>query len=209
MTYHSIAPIHTEKLSNDSQKMYAEPKHGLGGNSKYIVRPSKILWVSGVHDVVFSSEKYYEDDVMTFMTGRPLDHQDAKVIHFRSTKGIHAETNPHVCVNVPPRINNGTAPCPSFSMNGNKCEADFMKGGSMHERTEVNHILAGYPISAQAENFYNDAKCYAERYPELKRGLCMNGDTKFCDAKKLWEHYNETKTTEKRIFGCQDSVKMS
>jgi Glycosyltransferase family 92 len=202
MTYHNIAPIRTEKLSNDSQMMYAEPARSTSGNQKYIVRPSEVPFIKGVHSVGMF------DEVVAFMTGRTLDHQDARVMHYRGGVGIHADTSSVACALVPPRINNGTTPCQGFLRNGNVCKDNFMEGDCMHEPTEVNSILAGYPISAQAEHFYNEAVCYAERYPDLKQVYCMYDDTRFCHAEELWKHYNETSPTEKRIFGCQqDSAK--
>jgi hypothetical protein len=194
--------VATEKLPNDRNAIYAEPTRGLDGNQKYIVRPSEIPFVTGVHEVG-------HDEQVAFMTGRTMDHQDARVMHFRVSKGLHADTDPIRCKHVPPRINNGTAPCPSFIYDGNKCQENFMDGEAVYELTEVNRILSGFPISAQTEHFYNEAVCYAERYPELKQRFCINGDTNFCNTERLWRHYDkkENPTTEERTYGCQDSVK--
>ena len=47
----------------------------------------------------------------------------------------------------------------------------------------------------------NDAKCYAERYPNLKDGLC-NGDAMKCDLKKLQDHYLNHGVLENLIWQC-------
>ena len=47
----------------------------------------------------------------------------------------------------------------------------------------------------------NDAKCYAERYPNLKDGFC-NGDAMKCDLKKLQDHYLNHGVLENLIWQC-------
>ena len=47
----------------------------------------------------------------------------------------------------------------------------------------------------------NDAKCYAERYPNLKDGFC-NGDAMKCDLKKLQDHYLNHGVLANLIWQC-------
>ena len=63
-------------------------------------------------------------------------------------------------------------------------------------------VLAVGDAKAAAElKALNDAKCYAQRYPELIRQYC-NGRPNACDLEKLRQHYHEQGRDQMKVFEC-------
>ena len=185
-TYHYTVPVGYKMLPNDDKIWHPEPPHGVGDNREYIVRPQE---TPNVQHVPLQEE----DKFMTFMTGRSWQNQDVKVMRYGTERGLHVDVSTNVCEHVPAKINDTV-------------RKDNLRDARMiHGPTEVNRILTGYPFSAQAERFYNEAVCYAERHPQLKKRFCTNGDTNHCNAKLLREQYDRHRNEETIVYGCKST----
>ena len=71
-----------------------------------------------------------------------------------------------------------------------------------YHSSEVQRILDGVPLTTNAFTLYEEATCYAERYPNLNDVFCDGNLTK-CDFHALAEHFDKAGQGEHLIFGCR------
>lgn len=82
------------------------------------------------------------------------------------------------------------------------CTENMTDADLVYHSTEVQRILDGVPLTAKAYELYEEAICYAERYPNLSEVFC-GGDLKKCDYHALAEHFDKFGRDEHLIFGCR------
>ena len=82
------------------------------------------------------------------------------------------------------------------------CTENMYEADLAYHSTEVQRILDGVPLTTNAFTLYEEATCYAERYPNLNDVFCDGNLTK-CDFHALAEHFDKAGQDEHLIFGCR------
>ena len=193
-TYQPLVPYGSEKATDG----YTDPPTGANGHRKYIVIPEHFATLKGVHDPGdYGGQR--EEDVMFHMTGRKVDHHHARILHYRTGCGIHADKSEHLCTVV--------EACKYLSIDGH-CVEDASLAYFENDHSAVDKILTNLPLTPQAGALFGEAVCYAERYVNLFDEFCHN-ETDKCRYTSLQEHYRNPGKPSKMIWGCNERTTSS
>lgn len=197
-TYRYLVPAGAIRDTENPDRIHHDVPKGFNGNRKYIVRPDSFTFVKGVHEILFSGQEDKEDDLVVHINGRDIDGESTRIIHFRTNYGIQADEREFMCPWAPEVP---VEKCKYMSF-GQGCSPEAKDDLELvHDPTEVHRILAGVPLSEPAMRTYDQAVCYAERYPHLKDGFCK-GDINNCNYKILVDHYESHGKQEGLTFNC-------
>ena len=197
--YRQIFPVGARKDKEHPEKLYTDPPPDMAANRKYIMRTGTLKFLKGVHSPLFDGDEPMRNHTIKYLMGRG---RSAKLLHFRTGVGIHADEAEFVC-NWAPKV--GPEACPFTSKQDMKCVDNMENGTMMYETSEVHEILKGVPLTDPAMHMYKEASCYAGRYENLAKAHCVGGNLENCHTKLLYEHYSRNGTADNLQFNCTES----
>lgn len=200
-TYRYVIPIGSERDTEHPEQVYIDPPPDAAANRKYIVRGGGLVNIHGVHSPLFDGDKSKTDEIVKYLMGRG---RDTKILHFRTSVGIHADEREFLCNWTSP---GGPKTCPWFAESLQTCVNNISSASLVYDETEVHQILKDVPLTEPAIDMYREATCYANRYENLKETHCTGDDAlENCNYKQLYNHYVEEGKAQNLIFNCTTPV---